>query len=113
MGNGGNDYLDGGLGRDLLIGGSGVDQLLGGSGDDILIADLVPSLVVEWTPHGFQASAVAAVMAEWTSNRSYSQRVNRLRTGVGPGQAIRLAADTVLSDGQADTLFGQSGDDWF
>ena len=113
MGNGGDDVLSGGSGRDLLIGGVGADLLTGGSDDDLLIADLVPSLFDASLARGLQAAAVSAVMAEWTSNRSYIQRVARLRAGVGAGQSVRLASDTVLSDGRADVLFGEAGDDWF
>ncbi len=87
--------------------------MLGGSGDDILIGGLTPQLFDESVPRGINATAVAAVMSEWTSDRSYSQRINRLRAGVGAGNLVRLTADTVLNDGLADILFGQGGDDWF
>lgn len=113
LGGGGDDLLDGGSGRDLLIGGSGLDTLLGGSGDDILIGGLTPQLFDESAPRGINTTAVAAVMSEWTSDRSYSQRIARLRAGVGAGNLVRLTADTILNDGFADILFGQGGDDWF
>jgi Ca2+-binding RTX toxin-like protein len=113
LGGGGDDWLDGGSGRDLLIGGSGQDTLLGGSGDDILIGGLANQLIDQSISRGINTSAVAAVMSEWTSDRSYSQRIARLRTGVGAGSTIRLSSETIQNDGLIDALFGQSGDDWF
>ncbi len=113
LGGAGDDLLDGGSGRDLLIGGLGLDTLLGGSGDDILIGGLTLQLFDESGPQAINMAAVAAVMSEWTSDRSYSQRIARLRAGVGAGNLVRLTAETVLNDGWADILFGQGGDDWF
>src|SRR5262249_45165041 len=77
VGGGGNDPLIAGSGRDLLIGGAGAAQLTGNSGDDILIAGT--------TAFDHNQAALAAVMAEWTSARSYADRVANLSgTGSGP-----------------------------
>ncbi len=108
----GNDQLYGGLGRDLLIGGTGSDWLFGGSGDDILISGSSNLLETE-SEVSSNFTAIRAIMAEWTSNRSYTQRINRLRTGVGPGNSIALNSSSILSDDEIDQAFGEGGDDWF
>ena len=97
---------------DLLIGGSGADLLHGGSGDDLLIAGTT----------AFDANdvALAAIMAEWTSGRSYATRVANLSgTGSGPranGNFFLKASGpdaTVFDDNDIDVLIGGSGMDWF
>jgi PKD domain/RTX calcium-binding nonapeptide repeat (4 copies) len=108
----GDDILTGGTGRDLLIGGDGVDQLTGTAGDDILIDGL--------TAFDDKEDALCAIMAEWTSSRSYADRVANLR---GLGSGPRLNGDfflksagpgaTVFEDGSADQLTGSSGLDWY
>lgn len=79
LGGPGDDVLQGGAGRDLLVGGPGADRLIGESGDDLLVAGDVR----------FQAldAALGAIMAEWTSTRSYVQRVANLCGNTG----IRLS----------------------
>jgi Ca2+-binding RTX toxin-like protein len=108
----GDDLLVGGSGRDLLIGGRGKDRIVGNADDDILIAGYTDFDTVD--------SAIAAIMAEWKSSRSYAQRVANLR-GVGTGQrangSIFLITDgpsaNVWDDGVEDLLTGSSGLDWF
>ncbi len=62
-------------------------------------------------------------LAEWTSARSYTQRVNNI-LGVGTGTRLNgnnflkvsdtsLVANTVFDDGAQDKLWGSSGVDWF
>ena len=72
-------------------------------------------------------AALAAALAEWTSNRSYADRVRNLRgDSSSPAFAARangniyLAVDgtygravTVFDDGAADLLTGGGGLDWF
>jgi Ca2+-binding RTX toxin-like protein len=111
VGGGGNDTLIAGGGRDLLIGGSGVAQLVGNSGGDILIAGT--------TAFDRNQAALAAIMAEWTSARSYADRVANLSgTGCGPrnnGNYFLIAGGpsaTGFHNGVVDVLHG-SGMDWF
>ena len=116
----GDDLLVGGSGRDLLIGGTGADRLVGDADDDILIAG--------FTLHDINQMAIAAVMAEWTSTRSYSQRVanisNRTIAGTDASEfgnrvnggyflIVDGANRTVLDDNAVDLLTGSSGQDWF
>ncbi len=120
MGGDGDDLLAGGSGRDLLIGGTGSDRLVGDADDDILIAG--------YTQYDINQMALAAVMAEWTSARSYSQRVANISNRTVAGTDARefdnrangghfLMADganrTVLDDNAVDLLTGSSGQDWF
>lgn len=119
LGGGGDDLLVGGSGRDLLIGGLGSDRLVGNADDDILIAGA--------TAFDANEAALAAVMAEWTSSRTYSQRVanlsNRTVAGADGSQFAQRGngdyflttgvAATVLDDDMAEVLTGSSGQDWF
>jgi hypothetical protein len=99
-------------GRDLLIGGSGAAQLVSNFGDDMLIAGT--------TAFDANEAALAAIIAEWTSARSYADRVANLSgTGSGPranGNYFLKASGpdaTVYSNGKQDVLHGGSGTDWF
>ena len=116
VGGAGNDLLYGGAGRDVLIGGAGSDVLAGGGGDDLFVAGTT----------AFDADEVAlgAVLAEWTSARSYAARVANLTgTGAGADFAARAnggvflraagPAPTVADDGVADLLVGGGGREVF
>jgi PKD repeat protein len=110
LGGGGLDVLSGGSGRDLLIGGTGSDVLLGSANDDILIAGT--------TAFDNNPAALAAILAEWSSGRSYTQRVNNLRNASptadrANGSVFLIADSTVFNDNAMDVLAGNAGDDWF
>lgn len=115
FGGAGIDQLFGGSGRDWLLGGSGADALLGGSGDDLLIGDLGIGFENEadMSYAGLNHAAINAIFAEWTSPRSYLQRIQRLLSGVGPRNAIRLSSTTLASDAEIDSILGNEGNDWF
>jgi Ca2+-binding RTX toxin-like protein len=112
LGGNGDDTLTGGKGLNLLIGGDGADRLVGNGGDDILIGGR--------TDFDDNQAALYALMAEWTSPRSYADRVANLR---GSGSGPRLNGNdflqstgsgaTVFDDGFADQLTGAAGSDWF
>lgn len=107
-GGAGDDILTGGKDRDLLIGGAGRDQLNGQAGDDLLIAGS--------TDFDSYATALNALMSEWSPiDANYTTRISHLNgtaTG-GRNGSYLLNANTVHDDGVADTLYGQSGMDWF
>ena len=120
LGGTGDDLLSGGSGRDLLIGGTGADRLVGNSEDDLLIAGN--------TLHDTLDTALCAIMDEWTSGRTYSQRVANLSGLASAGadgstfasrenNGFFLRSDgpgtTVFDDNAADILTGSSGLDWF
>jgi uncharacterized repeat protein (TIGR01451 family) len=105
VGGDGNDKLFGGSGRDVLIGGDGLDTLFGEAHDDILVAG--PTL------HDEDDEALQAILAEWTSSNSYTTRVNNIRSGGGQNGVFTLDDTTVIDDGVKDTLWGNSGLDWF
>lgn len=107
------DKIRGDRGRDILIGGTGPDKLLGGKGDDLLIAG-----TTSFDPY---SSSLLAILSEWTSSRSYSERISNIRgSSDSPSFAERengniffTANSTVFDDGNRDTLNGQTGRDWF
>jgi Ca2+-binding RTX toxin-like protein len=121
LGGAGADLLVGDGGRDLLIGGTGADRMVGNADDDILIAG--------FTAFDALDMVLCAIMDEWTSSRSYADRVKNLQgdeTGREAAFADRangeyyLAVDgsngritTVHDDGEADVLTGSAGQDWF
>lgn len=112
LGEGGSNVLFGGLGRDLLIGGRQVDRLDGGGGEDILIAGI--------TQHDNNEAALLAILAEWTSRRTYGERVANLRNQNNPTFNNRLNSDYFLVDGVDviddagdNTVLGVDALDWF
>ena len=112
FGGSGNDSLYGSFGRDWLVGGSGGDSLDGGDDDDILVSGRSPGFDGNESTNRsvINVNRIDAVMAEWTSNRSYAQRVQRLRNGVGNA---RLSTSTLASDNSIDQVLGGAGNDWF
>ncbi len=112
LGEAGNNALFGGIGRDLLIGGRQVDRIAGGDDDDLLIAGL--------TVHDGVDAELFAIRGEWTSSRSYDERVANLRNQANPTFDDRLNGDVFLIDGvdviddvAGNTLFGEIAQDWF
>ena len=87
------DSLIGGIGRDLLIGGMGLDTLAGGADEDILIGGT--------TSHSGNGSALAAIMAEWTSTNAYATRIANLLNGGGANGSTLLNATTAQNDSNA------------
>ncbi len=116
LGGPGADLLVGGGNRDLLIGGLGPDRLVGNVADDILIGGV--------TQFDQDLNALAAIMAEWTSERSYTERLSNL-SGASSDESnperlnrdVFLRSDgslaTVFDDEAADKLTGSAGSDWF
>ena len=135
MGESGDDNLWGGNGRDIVIGGLGADRLHGDANDDILIAGftMYESDFAMSAPSGFGASAsltleqqrtaLEAVLAEWTSSRTYAtRRQNIFGTGTGTRNNgsyffkisnTSMTRNTVFDDAAVDRLWGDSGTDWF
>lgn len=105
LGEAGNDFARGGAGRDILIGGLGADILKGQAHDDILIGGT--------TNHEDSAAALAAILSEWISSRSYAARVANIRSGGGRTGGFALNSGTVHDDSARDFLSGDSHQDWF
>lgn len=103
-----NDTITGGIGKDLVIGGTGADTLIANDADDILIAG--------WTVHDNSDLALGALLAEWTSARTYSARVANLKgqttSGVNATNYLRPNLD-VFDDASVDQLYGGSQRDWY
>jgi hypothetical protein len=135
LGESGEDKIWGGDGRDFIAGGTGADRLHGDAYDDILVSGFTafesefnqsaPSTFSATTrlPLNQQRRALEAIMAEWTSTRSYSDRRSNVRgTGTGTrtnGSYFLRVSDTsminntVFDDSSVDKLWGDSGSDWF
>lgn len=86
LGDGGDDYLDGGLDNDYVAGGAGADALLGAEGDDVLDGDGEP----------VGAASLGYVAPEFHGN-------DFLDGGAGD--------DKLLGGGGDDELFGSEGAD--
>ncbi len=110
LGGTGNDSLFGGSDRDILIAGTGNDYLFGEGGEDILIDGT--------TSHDNNPTALAAILAEWTSGNSHETRVSNIRQGLGQSDGFTLnagtlpAASTVQDDGLRDEVYGGGDRDW-
>ncbi|MGH3104513.1 MAG: calcium-binding protein, partial [Gaiellaceae bacterium] len=100
----GNDRMQSGSARDLLIGGVGADTLFGQNGDDILVGGS--------TSFDTNTAALDAILAEWTSIRTYAQRIDNLTSG-GLIGGLDLNVGTVWDDGSVDGLTGGRATDWF
>jgi Ca2+-binding RTX toxin-like protein len=105
IGGAGSDTLNGSGGRDILIGGLGADTLNGGGGDDIVIGGT--------TVYDTLDAALLLVLDEWTSSRSFTDRVNNVlgvtTTGLNAGTYLSLT--TVHDDGAVDNIDAGSGND--
>ncbi len=98
-GSGKQTLTDTGTGYNILIGGPGVDTITG-NGNDILISGT--------TSYDSNTSAniaaLDAILAEWSSSDSYSLRISKIMSGVGPGFTDALNSSTCQSDGVANTV---------
>ncbi|TWT88904.1 PKD domain protein [Pseudobythopirellula maris] len=106
LGGDGYDTMGGGHGRDLLIGGNDGDVIFGESGEDILISGT--------TAFDNDSAALDSIMSEWTSSRSYNDRVdNLLGLGVGAAWDARLNDEVFLiANGEDATVFDDESTDW-
>jgi fibronectin type 3 domain-containing protein len=107
VGGAGSDTLLGGLGRDILIGGSGPSTVRAGSGGDILIGGT--------TDFDNNATALAAVLAEWDSANAYATRIAHINGSISGGLngTVFLNPSTVHADGRTNLLYDGPGLDWF
>jgi hypothetical protein len=103
LGGAGADRLTGNGDKDLLIGGFGADLLSGGGGSDLLVGGS--------TAHDGNDDSLRRILGEWTSSRTYTQRVDALRAGTNGLPALNAA--TLTDDGAADDLTGGNSSDWF
>jgi hypothetical protein len=116
IGGNGHDRLLGGNGCDLLIGRHGYDLLVGGEGVDLMIGESGSDILITGTTSfDNDLAALDEIMAEWTSSRSYSQRVANV-TGSETATVVlenTLNGDTVFDDGVTDFLSGGGDKDLF
>jgi Ca2+-binding RTX toxin-like protein len=117
IGGRGNDFLQGGNARDIVIGGAGADRLVSNGGDDILIGGFTAYDSGADDDKLANDLALLRLLEEWSSGRSYAERVANLRDGSGPllgGTGLRLQkGTTVFDDPDGDAMTSSSGVDWF
>src|SRR5262249_61759928 len=87
--------------------GSGTGTVDVGSGNDILIGGT--------TAFDSNYAALDSILAEWQSNKSYSQRISDLKgtTSGGLNDSNKLIINTSVFGGGADTLVGKGPNDWY
>jgi Ca2+-binding RTX toxin-like protein len=107
IGGNGVDTIAGGSGRSILIGGRGNDVVKGGSADDIVIGGFTDYD----TSSDAHDQAILAILAEWQSSDPYLTRIAKIKAGVGGAKLV--FGTTVHDDGNASTLTGGPGTDWF
>lgn len=110
VGGRGDDILLGGGGYDLIFGQGGRDLQFGGSGGDVMFGDGGQDILVSGTSaYDADREALDMILAEWTSSRSYGERVDNV-TGVTSGG---LNGDNVLvGEGEGQTVFDDESTDW-
>ncbi len=116
-GGSGHDVVVGGAGNDIVTGAAGKDLLIGGTGSDTLVAsDAEDILIAGWTAHDNSHLALADVLAEWTSARTYNARIANLKgqttTGLNATTFLRPQLD-VFDDASVDQLQGGLQRDWY
>ncbi len=123
IGNGGNDVLVGGNGNDSLSGVAGNDLLLGGRDRDSLFGGSDTDIIIAGRAREF-TSVYEGVMAEWTSDRSFEQRVANLRDSESKSEDRANGESYLLRTGRnganilddltpQDLLRGDGARDWF
>jgi hypothetical protein len=117
IGGRGSDHLNGGNARDVLIGSLGTDRLVGNGSDDVLIGGFTAYDSGSDDVKLANDMALLHLLDEWSSGRSYPERIANLRDGAGPilggaGFSLRKGA-TVFDDLDSDVMTGSSGVDWF
>jgi hypothetical protein len=125
LGGPGDDTLLAGKGSVVLVGGGGTDKLVGGSGHGVLIAGAGAATITGGnnqdliiggtTNYDANVAALTAILTEWASANTYAVKVKHL-TGTlrgGKNGNILLTTSTVTNNGQASTLTGGKGQDWF
>jgi hypothetical protein len=109
IGGAGANTITGGAGPSILIGG-GPSTLTAGSGDAILVG----GTTVYDSSSIAHDLALESILAEWASSKSFPTRVNDIIHGGGLNGPNTLAwGVNAHDDGNAHTLIGGSGNDWF
>jgi RTX calcium-binding nonapeptide repeat (4 copies) len=106
VGNADANVLKGGAGYNLIIGGGGTDQVVGGAGQNILIGGT--------TAYDLDTASLDLLMQEFAQpNESFVVRLANLLSGGGANGEVLLNPTTVSKFGQAATLTGGTGPNWF
>jgi hypothetical protein len=102
IGGSGTNTITGGSGHDILIAGSGQSSIQAGSGDALLIGGT--------TAYDANDLALQALLNEWNSAETLSQRVANLGNGSITAGALNIVlnSSTVQSNEKGNTLQGSS-----
>jgi hypothetical protein len=98
--------LRGGAGNNVLVGGGGLDNIIGGPDSDLIIGG---------TAFNYDQASLDAVWLEWTNpNDLFMDKLGHLSGASGGlnGTVYLIGGQTVISDGLANNLFGNGGNDW-
>ncbi len=105
IGNGPFDSLtDNGSGYDILNGAGAGGDTLTGNGNDILIS----GTTLYDSDTSAHIAALDAILAEWDSNATYTQRITRVETSTSGSPALN--ASKIAPDASLNTLEEASGD---
>ncbi|MEM8864286.1 MAG: PKD domain-containing protein [Planctomycetota bacterium] len=113
IGGNGDDILLGGAGYDLMFGRGGRDLLIGGTGGDLIFGDGGQDILIAGTTafDGDRAS-LDAIMAEWTSERSYAERVDNLQGDLDLSMDGLNGEIYLIASGEDQTVFDDESTDW-
>jgi fibronectin-binding autotransporter adhesin len=105
----GDDRLYGKTGNDVIIGGYGADLLDGAEGNDLLISGSVTNELSSWTSVPSSSKFAADTYSDSTDNDAALLAL--LVDWSSSGDRSSLAS--IVHDGDADDLYGYTGDDDF
>jgi len=111
FGDTGIDTINGSGGRDIVFGGSGLDSLTTNtdSDEDIVVSGTTSYDNAPW-------DRIQSIRSEWVSTRTRNQRIANISgtgTGGNNGTFYLIDPTTVFNDGMTDSVFAQTGVDWF
>lgn len=123
LGTEGNNVLVGGPGNDILSGRDGDDSLNGGTGKNVIFAgrgaDNVLSTGIDLVATGefyfdFTLHVLSSILAEWTSPKLLSVRIENIKSGHGSGlsEEWALNATTHKADGSRDHVLSRRSVDF-
>jgi Ca2+-binding RTX toxin-like protein len=114
-----NDVLVGGDGDDVLDGGKGINVLIGGRGADDLAAKKGEALLIAgYTAFDQNEAALDAILAEWSSGKSRSKRIEHLTGDKSGGKNAAYfligagSSRTVFDDAALDRVSANKAKDW-
>jgi Ca2+-binding RTX toxin-like protein len=109
VGGAGTDSLNGGAGNDVIIGGDGADTLTGIGGNDLIIAGTT-SYDADTLAN---RAALNDLLTALSAKGKYAAKLAAFQSGVGTSGAKLLPNTTVFEDGDADSIIGGGGTEFY